>query len=253
MRIFSWNVNGLRAAVSKNLYAEVQNSNADIFCIQETKAQDDQIIEALKELQGYHLFSNSAARKGYSGVAILSKEFPLNVLHGMGLDEHDQEGRVLALEYHELIIVNVYVPNAGNGLKRLDYRADWDRSFADYLSQLKTSKPVVVTGDFNVAHQEIDLARPKDNYNKTAGYTQVEIDGMGGILSKGFVDTFRELHPDTVKYSFWSMRMGAREKNIGWRLDYFLADEALIDKVKSSEIHNQIMGSDHCPISLTLG
>lgn len=252
MRIFSWNVNGLRAAVKKNFNAEVQNSNADIFCIQETKAQDDQVSEALKELEGYHLFSNSAERKGYSGVAILSKEKPLHVLSGMGLDEHDQEGRVLALEFNDLILVNVYVPNAGNGLKRLDYRAEWDRSFAEYLSKLKTSKPVVVTGDFNVAHQEIDLARPKDNYNKTAGYTQVEIDGMDGILSKGFVDTFRKLNPDKVQYSFWSMRMGAREKNIGWRLDYFLADEALMAKVKNSEIHDQIMGSDHCPLSLTL-
>ncbi len=252
MQIVSWNVNGLRAAVGKNFLEEVRSSRADIFCIQETKAQDDQVSFALSTLKDYRVFSNSAERKGYSGVAVITKMKPLEVIKGMGKEEHDQEGRMLTLVFDDFILVNVYVPNAGNGLKRLDYRAIWDKDFSQFLYELRKTKPVIVTGDFNVAHQEIDLARPKDNYNKTAGYTQTEIDGMDGILAKGFIDSFRHLHPDKVQYSFWSMRMGAREKNIGWRLDYFLVDEALIKIVRKSEINDQIMGSDHCPVALVL-
>ncbi|HMQ05696.1 MAG TPA: exodeoxyribonuclease III [Saprospiraceae bacterium] len=252
MQIVSWNVNGLRAAVGKNFLEEVKTSHADIFCIQETKAQDDQVSGVLSALKDYRVFSNSAERKGYSGVAILTQLKPLEVIRGMGKDDHDQEGRLLTLVFEEFILVNVYVPNSGNGLKRLDYRAIWDKDFAQFLYELRKAKPVIVTGDFNVAHQEIDLARPKDNYNKTAGYTQMEIDGMDEILNKGFIDSFRHMHPDKTQYSFWSMRMSAREKNIGWRLDYFLVDEALIGEVRKSEIYDQVKGSDHCPVALHL-
>lgn len=252
MKICSWNVNGVRAAVKKNFLAEVTNSDADIYCIQETKAQVDQTAEALADLEGYQVYSSAAVRKGYSGVTILSKQEPLSVSEGIGVEEHDQEGRVLTLEYPEFYMVAVYVPNSGSGLKRLDYRAEWDLAFAAYLSDLRAQKPVVVTGDFNVAHQAIDLKNPKSNYNKTSGYTQVEIDGMSALLAVGFKDAWRELNPEGVKYTFWSMRTGARARNAGWRIDYYLVDEVLWPKVKGSSIENDIMGSDHCPISLEL-
>lgn len=252
MKITSWNVNGIRAAVGKDFVNEFEKSGADIYCLQETKAQDDQVEKALKDIDGYHLSVHSAVKKGYSGVAILSKEKPLNVTTGIDMEEHDQEGRVICCEFKDFSIVNVYVPNAGSGLKRLDYREQWDRDFASYLSTLRKKKPIIVTGDFNVAHQPIDLARPKSNYNKTSGYTQVEIDGMTGLLNVGLVDTFRKLHPDEVKYSFWSVRFGARAKNVGWRLDYFLADKRLMKQVKESDIETEIMGSDHCPIFMEL-
>jgi len=252
MKIVSWNVNGVRAAVKKNFLTEVQESAADIYCIQETKAQDDQVAEALTDLAGYHLYSNSAVKKGYSGVATMSKEEPLFVAPDISVPEHDTEGRVLATEHEHFILVNVYVPNSGAGLKRLDYRQTWDQAFAKYLKQCQKKKPVIVTGDFNVAHQAIDLARPKPNYNKTSGYTQTEIDGIDGLLDVGLIDSYRHLHPDTVQYSFWSTRFGARARNVGWRIDYFLVDKALTDNIVSAEIHDQIMGSDHCPISLEL-
>jgi len=252
MKLVSWNVNGVRAAVKKNFIAEVTESGADIYCIQETKAQDDQVAEALLDLADYNIASNSAEKKGYSGVATISKEAPVSISVDIGVAEHDTEGRVLATEYEHFILVNVYVPNSGAGLKRLEYRGTWDEAFTKYLKKLRKSKPVIVTGDFNVAHQAIDLARPKPNYNKTSGYTQVEIDGMDGLLKVGLVDSFRSLHPDKVQYSFWSMRFGARAKNVGWRIDYFLVDKALEGKIVAAEIHDQIMGSDHCPISLEL-
>ncbi len=252
MKIVAWNVNGVRAAVKKNFIAEVEESNADIFCIQETKAQDDQVLEALKDLKGYTINVTSAVKKGYSGVSIFSKVEPISVTTGIGIEEHDTEGRVICTEFEQFYMVNVYVPNSGAGMKRLEYRATWDKAFADYLADLRKSKPVVVTGDFNVAHQAIDLARPKPNYNKTSGYTQVEIDGITNIMDQGFVDAYRTLYPEKVEYSFWSVRFGARAKNVGWRIDYFLVDEALKDKITESKIHTQIMGSDHCPISLEL-
>lgn len=252
LKLVSWNVNGVRAAVKKNFIQEVYDSKADIYCIQETKAQDDQVLEALANLEGYHITSHSAVKKGYSGVAVLSKEKPLGHTTGIGIEEHDQEGRVLTIEYDELYLVNVYVPNSGSGLKRLEYRSEWDSAFAEYLGNLRKSKPIVVTGDFNVAHQPIDLARPKPNYNKTSGYTQVEIDGIQGILDTGLVDSYRKLHPEKVQYSFWSVRFGARAKNVGWRIDYFLVDEKLSEMIASAEIQDQIMGSDHCPIELVL-
>jgi len=252
MKIVSWNVNGVRAAVKKDFLNEVKKSKADIYCIQETKAQDDQVLEALSGMKGYTINVVSAEKKGYSGVAIFSKKEPISVSTGIGIEEHDNEGRVICTEFDDLYMVNVYVPNSGAGMKRLDYRATWDEAFATYLDKLKRKKPVVVTGDFNVAHQPHDLARPKPNYNKTSGYTQVEIDGITNILKKGFVDAYRELYPEKVEYSFWSVRFGARAKNVGWRIDYFLVDKALQSKIKDSKIHTQILGSDHCPISLEL-
>ena len=252
MKITSWNVNGIRAAVGKEFLKELKKSKSDIYCLQETKAQNDQVEEALKSVKGYQLYVHSAVKKGYSGVTILSKEKPINVSTGIGIEKHEQEGRILTCEFEKFTLVNVYVPNSGSGLKRLDYRAEWDKEFTAYLNKLKTKKPIIVAGDFNVAHEPIDLARPKSNYNKTAGYTQVEIDGMDGLLRIGLFDAFREFHPDEVKYSFWSVRFGARAKNVGWRLDYFLTDKKIMEHVKDSTIDTEIMGSDHCPINLEL-
>lgn len=252
MKIISWNVNGIRAAVKKDFYNEFKNLDADIFCIQETKAQNDQVAEALSQLEGYHIHSHHAVKKGYSGVCIISKEAPKKVTIDIGIEEHDQEGRVIAAEFENFILINVYVPNSGSGLKRLEYRSTWDQAFANYLSKLRKKKPIVVTGDFNVAHEAIDLARPKPNYNKTSGYTQTEIDGMDGLLKVGLKDAYRSLYPEKVQYTFWSVRFGARAKNVGWRIDYFLVDNRLFNSVVDSEILDQIMGSDHCPISLEL-
>lgn len=252
MKIVSWNVNGVRAGVKKNLINEIRDSKADIYCLQETKAQDDQVQEALKDLTDYYIYSNSAIKKGYSGVAIISIKEPIKVTCDIGIEEHDTEGRVIAAEFEDFILVNVYVPNSGSGLKRLDYRSTWDASFANYLKKLRLAKPVIVTGDFNVAHQPIDLARPKPNYNKTSGYTQVEIDGMDGLHAVGLVDAFRYLRPEEIKYTFWSVRFGARANNVGWRIDYFLVDHDLIEDVLDSDIQTEIMGSDHCPLSLEL-
>lgn len=252
MKFISWNVNGVRASVQKGLIEIIRDFDADFFCMQETKAQDDQVQEALSDLSEYHLFSNSAEKKGYSGVAILSKEKPLNVLKGIQQPEHDTEGRVITLEYDTFFLVNVYVPNSGNGLKRLDYRAEWDAAFYTFLEKLQQSKPIIVTGDFNVAHTEMDLARPKENYNKTSGFTQTEIDGMNQFHALGLTDTFRYEHPDTKAYTFWSMRFGARAKNVGWRIDYFLISESLAHNIQTADIHTKIMGSDHCPIELQM-
>jgi exodeoxyribonuclease-3 len=250
MRIVSWNVNGIRAVAQKNFFDEFKQFNADIVCLQETKAQDDQVFEALSPLNNWHIACNSAEKKGYSGVCIISREKPISVTLGLGHADHDSEGRLITAEFPDFYMVNVYVPNSGDGLKRLSYREIWDHEFATYIYSLREKKKVIVTGDFNVAHQPIDLARPKENYNKTSGYTQKEIDGMSLLLSKGFYDAFRFLYPSLVKYSFWSARFGARAKNLGWRLDYFLVDER--QKIKDSEILDQIMGSDHCPIVLEL-
>jgi len=252
MRLLSWNVNGIRAAVGKGFVDTVNALDCDVICLQETKAQEDQVHTALEGLDGYHIYPNSAVRKGYSGTAILSRIKPVEVVPHIGIDEHDQEGRVLCAEYPDYFLVTVYTPNSGNGLRRLEYRQHWDREFLVYLKKLEKSKPVVVCGDLNVAHREIDLARPKPNYNKTAGYTQAEIDGMDNLMSASFIDTYRHLHPDTVKYSWWSYRAGARGKNIGWRIDYFLVSAQLSDKILAAKIHDQVMGSDHCPVFLEL-
>ena len=198
------------------------------------------------------MFSSSAVKKGYSGTAILSRHQPLSIEYGLGIDEHDQEGRVIAAEFDDFFLVTVYTPNSGSELKRLPYRQQWDAAFLSYLKTLEATKPVLVCGDLNVAHRDIDLARPKPNYNKSPGYMQEEIDGIDKLTAAGFIDTFRHLHPETVKYSWWSYRAGARQRNIGWRIDYFLASEALLKNVSAAEIHNEIMGSDHCPVSVDL-
>jgi exodeoxyribonuclease-3 len=252
MKLISWNVNGIRAGVKKGFIDVFKELDADIFCIQETKAQSDQTEDALSEIEGYEIHSTHAERKGYSGVTVLTRVKPLGVTEGIDIDEHDQEGRVLTLEYDDFYLVNVYVPNSGSGLKRLDYRKSWDEAFLEYNKKLEEKKPVIMTGDFNVAHNEIDLARPKSNYNKTAGYTQTEIDGMDNIRSAGFIDSFRHFYPDKVEYTFWSMKMRAREKNLGWRIDYFLVSPQLKAKMKDARILTEIMGSDHCPIVLEL-
>ncbi|MCP4295398.1 MAG: exodeoxyribonuclease III [Proteobacteria bacterium] len=252
MRMVSWNVNGIRAAVKKGFASTLDSLKTDLICLQETKAQDDQVVEALKEIKDFHIYSNSAVKKGYSGTAILSREKPLSVRLDMGIEEHDQEGRITALEFNNFFLITVYTPNSGSGLKRLEYRQRWDIDFLDYLRELEKEKPIVVCGDLNVAHKEIDLARPKPNYNKTAGYTQKEIDGMDNVVAASFIDTFRFKNPDVVKYSWWSYRAGAREKNIGWRLDYFLCSKSLLDNIEEVDILNDVHGSDHCPVLLDL-
>lgn len=252
MKIVSWNVNGIRAAIKKDFVKVARSFDADFICIQETKAQDDQVIEALEELTEFKVTVNSAEKKGYSGTAILSRTKPGNEHLDIGIEEHDQEGRVTAIELDGFYLVNVYVPNSGSGLKRLDYRSRWDKDFGKYIAGLNVKKPVIVTGDFNVAHQPIDLARPKENYNKTSGYTQTEIDGLDGILKVGLVDAFRAKYPDKVQYTFWNQRFKARERNVGWRIDYFFVAESLFPLVKDASIRDEIMGSDHCPIELEL-
>lgn len=252
MKIISWNVNGIRAVTKKDFFEDVKKMNPDILCLQETKAQPDEVEEALKKLGDYHQYFNSAERKGYSGVTILSKIKPISVINDIGVAEHDTEGRVQCAEFEDFYLVNAYVPNSGQGLKRLDYREEWDKDFQAYLKNLEKTKPVILCGDLNVAHQAIDLKNDKSNYNKTAGYTQIEIDGMSRLLDSGFVDTFRHLHPDEEKYSYWSYRFKSRERNTGWRIDYFIVSEKLMKKVKESNILNEYYGSDHCPVELML-
>tara|TARA_R110001592_G_scaffold66678_2_gene204844 strand:- start:8356 stop:9117 length:762 start_codon:yes stop_codon:yes gene_type:complete len=252
VRLVSWNVNGIRAAMKKDFLVSLAEMDTDVLCLQETKAQDGQVLEALCDLNGYHIYTNSAVKKGYSGTAILSKIEPISVEYDLGIEEHDQEGRVIAAEYAEFILVTVYTPNSGSELKRLPYRQSWDQEFHDYLKQLETRKPVIVCGDLNVAHKDIDLARPKPNYNKSAGYMQQEIDGIQQYIDSGFIDSFRLIHPSKEKYSWWSYRAGARAKNVGWRIDYFLISSVLKDKVIDAEILNDVMGSDHCPVQIDL-
>jgi len=252
MKLVSWNVNGIRAIVKKDFISSVKDIDPDILCLQETKAQHAEVEKALADLSGYYLYTNTAVKKGYSSTAVLSKEKPILVTSDMGVEEHDQEGRVQCAEYKDFYLVNVYVPNSGQGLKRLDYRQKWDEDFRNYLNNLQEKKPVVVCGDFNVAHQAIDLKNDKSNYNKTSGYTQIEIDGMTSLLGLGFVDTFRALHPDEEAYSYWSYRFNARARNTGWRIDYFLVSEPMMEKVKRSEILPDYFGSDHCPVLLEL-
>jgi exodeoxyribonuclease-3 len=251
MKIVSWNVNGIRAIAKKSFFSDLELLSPDILCMQETKASEIHIIETLGHLNGYHIFSNSADKPGYSGLAVLSKIKPVNITKGINILEHDTEGRVLCLEYETFFLVNVYVPNSGSELKRLGYRQTWDIAFFDYLKCLEKTKPVIICGDFNVAHKPIDLARPKANYNKSAGYMQEEIDGMDRFINGGLADTFRHLFPDvTDKYSWWSYRAGARTKNVGWRIDYFLVSEAFLPSIKDAFIHDEINGSDHCPVGI---
>ena len=252
IKLISWNVNGIRAVAKKGFKESLKNLDTDILCLQETKAQDDQVKDVLDDIDGYHFFSNSAERKGYSGTAILSKIHPVNITFDIGIAEHDQEGRVVVAEFDSFYLVNVYVPNSGSELARLQYRKKWDTDFIKYLKKLEEHKPVIACGDFNVAHQPIDLARPKPNYNKTAGYTQTEIDGMTNYVNAGFIDTFRHQHPDTVAYSWWSYRFNARSKNIGWRIDYFLISSSMVEKVTSAFILPDYQGSDHCPVGVEI-
>jgi exodeoxyribonuclease-3 len=252
MRIISWNVNGIRAVVKKDFFKSMEKLNPDVLCLQETKAQDEEVKKALSPIDGYQEFYNSADKKGYSGVAFLSKEHPIKLTSDMGVFEHDAEGRIQCAEYEDFYLVNVYVPNSGQQLDRLDYRKKWDADFLGYLKNLEKTKPVIATGDFNVAHHPIDLKNDKANYNKTAGYTQIEIDGMNNFANAGFVDSYRHFHPDEVAYTYWSYRFKARERNTGWRIDYFLLSESLIDKVKAVTIYSEVMGSDHCPIGIEL-
>ncbi len=252
MKIISWNINGIRAITKKDFFEDIIKINPDILCLQETKAQDGEVEEALSQLSNFHQYYNSATRKGYSGVALLSKVKPIAVTYDMGIEEHDQEGRILCAEFDKFYLANVYVPNSGQELDRLDYRKTWDADFLDYLKHLEKTKPVIVCGDFNVAHQPIDLKNDKANYNKTAGYTQIEIDGMDNFIKAGFIDTFRYYHPDEVAYTYWSYRFKSRERNTGWRIDYFLVSNSLLDKVNKVEILSEYYGSDHCPIRLEL-
>ncbi|QIA08196.1 exodeoxyribonuclease III [Draconibacterium halophilum] len=253
MKLISWNVNGIRAVAKKNFFEDFKLLDADILCLQETKAQDDQVAETLAPINDYHIYSNSAEKKGYSGTAILTKTEPISVSRDMGIDIHDTEGRVLCLEYESFYLINVYVPNSGSALKRLDYRQEWDLTFFNYLKELEKRKPVIICGDFNVAHRPIDLARPKPNYNKSAGFMQQEIDGMDRFTQGGLLDTFRHFYPDvTDKYSWWSYRAGARGKNVGWRIDYFLVSESFIPNVQKAYILNEVMGSDHCPVGIEI-
>lgn len=252
MKIISWNINGIRAVTKKDFFDDISEMNPDILCLQETKAQDDQVEEALAQMTDYHQYYNSAQRKGYSGVALLTKIKPLSITYDMGIEVHDQEGRVQCAEYENFYLVNVYVPNSGQKLVRLDYRKQWDEDFRKYLENLKKKKPIILCGDLNVAHRAIDLKNDKANYNKTAGYTQVEIDGMDNLLASGFVDSFRHFHPEEVAYTYWSYRFKARERNTGWRIDYFLVSKSLVEKIQKVEILSEYYGSDHCPIHLEI-
>ncbi|KJS06333.1 MAG: exodeoxyribonuclease III [Flavobacteriales bacterium BRH_c54] len=253
MKLISWNVNGIRAIVKKNFFEFIDEYQPNVLCLQETKAQDDQVQEALAELKGYHIYSNSAEKKGYSGTAILTKKEPINVFFDINQTEHDKEGRVTTAEFDDFYLVTVYVPNSKTDLSRLDDRQNWDAHFLNFLKELESKKPVIVCGDFNVAHKAIDLARPAANYNKSAGYTQQEIDGMSNFVNAGLVDTFRYFYPEKKDmYSWWSYRGGARFKNVGWRIDYFLVSKAFLPKVKSAAIHMEVDGSDHCPVSIEL-
>jgi exodeoxyribonuclease-3 len=220
--------------------------------LQETKAQDHEVEETLSPINHFHICSNSAEKKGYSGIATLSKTKPIKTINDLGIAEHDNEGRVICTEYPAFYLVNVYVPNSGQQLDRLSYRKKWDSDFLKYLKQLEKTKPVIACGDFNVAHQPIDLKNDKANYNKTAGYTQIEIDGMTNFLDAGFVDAFRYLHPNAIAYTYWSYRFNSRAKNTGWRIDYFLVSKSIMDKVNSVNILSDYFGSDHCPISLDI-
>lgn len=249
MKFISWNVNGLRACVGKNFMEDFEKLDADFFCLQETKLQEGQIE---LDLPGYEQYWNYAKKKGYSGTAIFTKHHPVSVTYGLGIEEHDQEGRVITLEYEDYYLITVYTPNSQNELKRLDYRMTWEDAFREYLCGLVEKKGVIVCGDMNVAHQEIDLKNPKTN-RKNAGFTDEERAKMTELLQSGFVDSFRYYYPDKEGiYSWWSYRFHAREKNAGWRIDYFLVSENIKDRMKSAEIHTEIMGSDHCPVELCL-
>ena len=250
MKLISWNVNGLRACVNKGFLDFFKEIDADIFCIQESKLQEGQIT---LELEGYHQYWNYAEKKGYSGTAVFTREEPISVSYGIGMEEHDREGRVITLEYPEFYLVTVYTPNSQNELARLPYRMQWEEDFLAYLKKLEEKNPVIFCGDLNVAHKEIDLKNPKTN-RKNAGFTDEEREKFSQLLDAGFIDTFRYFYPEQEGiYSWWSYRFKAREKNAGWRIDYFCVSECLKEKLQDAKIHTEIMGSDHCPVELDIG
>lgn len=248
-KLISWNVNGLRACVKKGFLDYFKDVDADIFCIQESKLQEGQID---LNLEGYYDYWNYAEKKGYSGTAIFTKEKPLNVTLGLGIEEHDKEGRVITLEFEDFYMITVYTPNSQDKLARIDYRMAWEDAFLNYLKELEKNKPVIVCGDLNVAHKEIDLKNPKSNRNN-AGFSDQEREKFSNLLSNGFIDTFRYFYPDKEgAYSWWSYRFNARANNAGWRIDYFLTSNSLKDRLVSADIHNEIFGSDHCPVELII-
>lgn len=248
MRFISWNVNGLRACVGKGFEESFSKLDADFFCLQETKMQADQLD---LQFPGYDSFWNFADKKGYSGTAIFTRQKPIQVTYGIGIDEHDHEGRVITMEMEDFYLITCYTPNSQDGLRRLDYRMKWEDDFMDYLKRLDAVKPIILCGDLNVAHEEIDLKNPKTN-RKNAGFTDEERAKMTRLLSNGFIDSFRQLYPEQVTYSWWSYRFRAREKNAGWRIDYFIVSERLLQRIKDAKIHTEILGSDHCPVELEL-
>lgn len=249
MKLVSWNVNGLRAVVGKGFAEIFKNFNADVFCLQETKMQAGQLE---LDFDGYESYFDFAERKGYSGTAVYTRVSPLEVRTGIGVDVHDREGRAVTLDLGPVYLVNVYTPNSQDGLARLDYRMDWEREFSDYVCRLDAVKPVVICGDLNVAHKEIDLANPKTN-RKNPGFTDQERSAFSSLLEAGFIDTFRELHPEeTGVYSWWSYRFNSRARNVGWRIDYFLISRRLLPGLKAATIHSDVTGSDHCPVSIEL-
>lgn len=248
MKLISWNVNGLRACLQKGFENVFIDMDADFFCLQETKMQARQLDLAFP---GYHSYWNYAEKKGYSGTAVFTKHAPLSVRYGIGIEEHDHEGRVITLEYPAFYLITVYVPNSQDGLRRLDYRMTWEEAFLSYIQQLDSKKPVIFCGDLNVAHQEIDLKNPKTNH-RNAGFTDEEREKFTVLLNAGFADTFRTLHPEEQTYSWWSYRFHAREKNVGWRIDYFVVSQRLMPNVKAARIHTDITGSDHCPVELEI-
>lgn len=249
MKLISWNVNGLRACMKKGFEEYFKETDADIFCVQETKLQEGQIDFCP---EGYECYWNYAERKGYSGTAVFTKKKPLEVVYGIGIDEHDHEGRVITLEYEDFYFVTVYTPNSQSELARLSYRMQWEDAFRDYLRELDAHKPVILCGDLNVAHQEIDLKNPKTN-KKNAGFTQEERDKFTELLNAGFIDSFRYFYPDKAgAYSWWSYRFKAREKDAGWRIDYFVVSDRLKEKMKDALIYKEVMGSDHCPVGLEI-
>ena len=249
MRLVSWNVNGIRACVNKGFYDSFKELDADIFAIQESKMQKDQLI---LDTPGYHQYWNYAKKKGYSGTAVFTKKEPVSVTYGLGIEQHDQEGRVITLDMGDYFFVCVYVPNSQNELKRLDYRMEWENDFRDYLTKLAKDKPVIMCGDLNVAHKEIDLKNPSSNH-KNAGFTDEERGKFSELLDAGFVDSFRYKYPDlTDTYSWWSYRFNSRERNAGWRIDYFVVSDSIKDKIVDAKIHNEVYGSDHCPVELEI-
>ncbi len=253
MKLISWNVNGLRAAINKGFEDFFKKINADIFCIQETKMQEDQIDDNMRRIfKEYNMYWNSAIKKGYSGTAIFSKNKPINVTYGIGISEHDNEGRVITLEFEKFYMVNIYTPNAKRELERLDYRMIWEDEMRKYLLNLNKTKPVIICGDLNVAHKEIDLKNPKSNRGN-AGFTDEERGKMTELIEAGFTDTFRYLYPDkTDSYSWWSYMGKAREKNVGWRIDYFIVSNEIAKNIKDAKIYPEIFGSDHCPVGLEI-